>query len=321
MACLRSRDGIDDSPSCSEGGQAMCAGTRRNPGRTAHGAAERQVLVEIATAERREPESNRMKVPALPSAETEPTGIGVLPANSIPESVDGLTGGNLYRSIRQAIVSLQFAPGQRMSENELSRLFHASRTPIRDALKRLEREGLVVISPRRRTTVTRLDLATFRQFVVAREALERTAAEMAARKERNRREALISSVTLLAEQIETGDADAFHACDRAFHLQVMQIANLEQVHEIVESLRGLTDRIRFAHMTYLESYDRAEVVRQHARIAEAIAMGDAGAAGAAMQTHVLSVVGRVVQLAGICPDLFSENLSEELEQLQGSLRP
>lgn len=299
----------------------MCAGTRRISGRTARSAADRQVLVEIATAGHCEPESNTMKMPALPTAKSGPTGIDLPPTDAIPESVDVLTGGSLYRSIRQAIVSLQFAPGQRMSENELSRLFHASRTPIRDALKRLEREGLVVISPRRRTAVTRLDLATFRQFVVAREALERTAAEMAAVKERNRREALISSVTLLAQQIETGNADAFHACDRAFHLQVMQIANLEQVHEIVESLRGLTDRIRFAHMTYLESYDRAEVVHQHARIAEAIAVGDAGAAGAAMQTHVLSVIGRVVQLAGIRPDLFSENLSEELEQLQDSLRP
>ena len=299
----------------------MHAGTRRNFGRTACGVAKRQELVGVGAESYRAPESNRMKIRALPTAESEPTEIDLPPTDAIPESVNFLTGGNLYGSIRQAIVSLQFAPGQRMSENELSRLFHASRTPIRDALKRLEREGLVVISPRRRTTVTRLDLATFRQFVVAREALERTAAEMAARKERNRREALISSVTLLADQIETGDADAFHACDRAFHLHVMQIANLEQVHEIVESLRGLTDRIRFAHMTYLESYDRAEVVRQHARIAEAIAMGDAGAAGVAMQTHVLSVIGRVVQLAGIRPDLFSENLSEELEQFQDSLRP
>ncbi len=299
----------------------MCAGTQRNSGRTARGAAERQVLVESATERRREPEGNTMIMPASPTAESESTGIDLPPTDAIAEPADVLTGGNLYRSIRQAIVSLKFAPGQRMSENELSRLFHASRTPIRDALKRLEREGLVVISPRRRTTVTRLDLATFRQFVFAREALERTAAEMAARKERNRREALISSVTLLAEQIETGDADAFHACDRAFHLQVMQIANLERVHEIVEGLRGLTDRIRFAHMAYLESYDREEVVHQHARIAEAIAMGDAGAAGAAMQTHVLSVIGRVVQLAGMRPDLFGENLSEELEQLHDSLRP
>lgn len=262
-----------------------------------------------------------MKMPALPAARFKPTETGPQPKGGNPESGDVLSGGDLYQNIRQAIVSLQFAPGQRMSENELSRLFHASRTPVRDALKRLEREGLVVISPRRRTTITRLDLATFRQFVVAREALERAAAEMAARKERDQREALTSSVTLLAEQIETGDADAFHACDREFHLQVMRIANLERVHEIVESLRGLTDRIRFAHMTYLASYDRAEVVHQHTKIAEAIAMGDAGAAGAAMQTHVLSVVGRVVQLAEMRPDLFSENLSEELGQLQDSLRP
>lgn len=230
------------------------------------------------------------------------------------------TGINLYRAIRQAIVSLQFAPGQQLSENELARRFHASRTPIRDALKRLEREELVIISPRRKTTVTKLDLATFRQFVIAREALESTAAQMAARQTRPKRQSLISSATELAAHIDKSDDSAFLACDRRFHLQIMRIADMEKVHEIVESLRGLTDRIRFAHMMYLATYDRASVVRQHREIAEAIAMGDVNAAGTAMHTHILSVLERVVQLARMRPDLFSANLKDELGRLEDSWR-
>ena len=261
-----------------------------------------------------------MKPPSLSAEETKPPAIDLQRFELPPEDVGASTGVNLYRSIRQAIVSLQFEPGQRLSENELSRKFHASRTPVRDALKRLEREGLVVISPRRRTTVTKLELAAFRQFVIAREALERTAAEMAARQERQKREALLPSVTQLERQIEAADVDAFHAYDRRFHLQVMRTANLERLHDVVEGLRGLTDRIRSAHMVHLESYDRAEVVQQHGVIAEAIARGDANTAGAAMRVHVLSVVERVVQLAGMRPDLFSENLTEELAQLEISRR-
>ena len=276
--------------------------------------------VAIAAANYPEPEGNEMKPPPLPAAGTEPPEVDLQRIDSEPGDAGTSTGVNLYRSIRQLIVSLQFAPGQRLSENELSRQFHASRTPIRDALKRLEREELVVISPRRRTTVTKLDLATFRQFVVAREALERTAAEMAARKDQHEREALLPSVAQLERQIEAADVDAFHAYDRRFHLQVMRIAKLERLHEVVEGLRGLTDRIRFAHMAHLESYDRAEVVQQHGQIAEAIARGDANTAGAAMRAHILSVVERVVQLAGMRPDLFSENLAEELAQLETSRR-
>lgn len=250
----------------------------------------------------------------LTRVETQPTADG-------PESDLVPAGVNLYRIIRQAIITLDFAPGQRLSENELSRRYQASRTPVRDALKRLEREGLVVISPRRRTTVTKLDLATFRQFLVAREALERTAAEMAAGRKQDERESLLPSVTQLAGHIEANDFDAFHAYDRRFHLQVMRVANLEHVHEVVEGLRGLTDRIRFAHMEHLASYDRNEVVRQHAEIADAVARGDINAAGLAMRTHVLSVVERVVQLAGMRSDLFSENLNRELRELEDFGRP
>ena len=254
----------------------------------------------------------------FPSSTVEPSVPGLQDAGRNPENGEGSTGDNLYRSIRQAIVSLQFAPGQQLSENELSRQFLASRTPVRDALKRLEREGLVIISPRRKTAVTQLDLATFRQFLFAREALERTAAQLAARQEPGMREPLVASVSELADRIETGDGDAFHACDRRFHLQVMQIARLERIHEIVEGLRGLTDRIRFAHMEYLAAYDRAAVVRQHREIAQAIADGDADTAGASMRAHILSVRERVVQLAKMRPDLFSENLKEELGRLEGS---
>ena len=261
-----------------------------------------------------------MKPPSLSAEGTQSPAVDRQRIELTSEDAGASTGVNLYRTFRQAIVSLQFAPGQRLSENELSRRFHASRTPVRDALKRLEREGLVVISPRRRTTVTKLDLATFRQFVIAREALERTAAEMAARQERHEREALLPSVAQLERRIDAADADAFHAYDRRFHLQVMRTANLERLHEVVEGLRGLTDRIRFAHMAHLESYDRSEVVQQHGVIAEAIARGDEERAGAAMRVHVLSVVDRVVQLAGMRPDLFSENLTAELAQLEVSRR-
>ena len=262
-----------------------------------------------------------MKTPSLTAESGGPTGVETGPAADGPEPDLVPAGVSLYRIIRQAIITLDFAPGQRLSENELSRRYHASRTPVRDALKRLEREGLVVISPRRRTTITKLDLATFRQFLVAREALERTAAEMAAGKKQDERESLLPSVTQLAGRIEANDFDAFHAYDRQFHLQVMRIANLEHVHEVVEGLRGLTDRIRFAHMEYLASYDRNEVVRQHAEIANAIARGDVNAAGFAMRTHVLSVVERVVQLAGMRSDLFSENLNRELRELEEFGRP
>ena len=91
------------------------------------------------------------------------------------------SGQDIYQAIRAAIISLQFAPGQLLSENELAVRYGASRTPVRDALKILEREGLIRISSRRKTMVAPLDLSAYRQAVFARDVLESAAAKEAAR--------------------------------------------------------------------------------------------------------------------------------------------
>jgi DNA-binding GntR family transcriptional regulator len=239
---------------------------------------------------------------------------------SVTEKTTRSSGEDLYQSIRLAIVSLQFAPGQLLSENELAARYKASRTPVRDALKLLEREGLVRISSRRKTMVAPLDLNAYRQAVFAREALESAAAREAALEfRRGDRRLLSENVEKQADAIRAGAVWKFDALDFAFHHSVFQIARLEALTPVVDSFRGLTDRMRTAHLTLLTKYDHSGVVEQHAGIADAIERGDADRAQLLMGRHVLSVMERVARLARERPEYFGNVSADDVERLERSL--
>jgi GntR family transcriptional regulator, rspAB operon transcriptional repressor len=239
---------------------------------------------------------------------------------NLQENATRSSGLDLYHSIRHAIISLQFAPGQLLSENELAGRFQTSRTPVRDALKLLEREGLVRISSRRKTMVAPLDLNAYRQAVFAREALESAAAREAALEFRKGdRKLLTENVEKQAAAIREGAVWNFDTLDFTFHHAVFQIARLEALSPVVDSFRGLTDRMRTAHLTLLTQYDHSSVVEQHAGIADAIERGDADCAPILMGKHVLSVMERVARLARERPEYFGNVPAGDVERLERSL--
>lgn len=226
---------------------------------------------------------------------------------------------DLHNVLRMAIISLRFAPGQLLSENELAERYGTSRTPIRQALKSLEREGLVRVSSRRKTMVAPLDLDAYRQAVFGREVLEVAAAREAARHFKHQDRCLSAIVTEQNKALEQGDVRHFDELDFQFHREVFTIARLEQLVPVVTSFRGLTDRMRVAHLSVLAQYDRFGVIAQHATVAEAIESGKAHLAGAAMSSHVVSVFTRVAQLARERPDFFGGVTEEAVTQLEDYL--
>ena len=86
-----------------------------------------------------------------------------------------------YQQLRGAIQAGQLLPGTRLREVELAESLGLSRTPVREALSRLESEGMVVNEPNRGMMVTRLDASMVSELYVMREVLEATAAALAAR--------------------------------------------------------------------------------------------------------------------------------------------
>jgi DNA-binding GntR family transcriptional regulator len=188
-----------------------------------------------------------------------------------------------YKALRTAIVDGTLAPGERLRDDELSRWLGVSRTPIREALSRLEHAGLVQTQPGRHTIVSPIDIREARaaQSVAAamhelavREAITNiSAADLAAMRHANSR---------FAAALDAHDPDAALAADDEFHAVAVEAsanpfiaAVLEQVTPVLRRL----ERIRFA------SRDGRHSVALHEQIIARFEAGDSEGAGRAARDN------------------------------------
>ncbi|MDQ2836010.1 MAG: GntR family transcriptional regulator [Actinomycetota bacterium] len=188
-----------------------------------------------------------------------------------------------YRAIRDAIINGTLAPGERLNDPELMSWLGVSRTPIREALARLEQSGLVQTKPGRYTIVSPLDVRETRgaQSVAAamhelavREAVPLlSAAELEAMRQANKR---------FAAALKRKDVDAALAADDDFHeVAVTACANstVRTVLELVTPLLRRVERLQFSSLTGQGS------VRLHEQIIGHCAAGDAAAAATAARLN------------------------------------
>ncbi|MEU7381856.1 MULTISPECIES: GntR family transcriptional regulator [unclassified Streptomyces] len=190
---------------------------------------------------------------------------------------------NAYRAIRDAIVDGTLAPGERLNDTDLVKWLGVSRTPVREALARLEQAGLVRTKPGRYTMVSPLDVRAARaaQSVTAamhelavREAMPHlTAAEPAAMREANAR---------FAHALRRGDVDAAIDADDAFHDVAVTACANPAVRTVLEQFTPVlrrVERLRFSSLSGRGS------VAQHERIIALCEAGDVEGAVAATRAN------------------------------------
>lgn len=211
-----------------------------------------------------------------------------------------------YGLIRRAILDLTFLPGSALSETALVDQLGVSRTPIRQALQRLEHEQLLRVFPQRGTVVAPLDLQGFRGALFTRLALEAAAAaEAALRVTPKECEDLGANVERQREAVSRGDDTEFFRLNDVFHRQIMAIAGVPNVWAVVESVKVHLDRVRAAHLTLTDPYPLAPVVDEHASLLKALARNDAARTASLMRDHIRKVVPRAEHLHERRPDLFA----------------
>jgi DNA-binding GntR family transcriptional regulator len=188
---------------------------------------------------------------------------------------------SLHGRLRAAILSLDLAPGQRLSERGLEPEFGASRTPIRAALMRLESEGLVQRDGKN-WVVAPLNLDEIRALYEFREVLESAAGRLAGTR------AAVDDLEALAELAHTVDAGETpeHSLDAgtSFHLE---LARLSDNSFLLDAMQGVLTRLyrtRWLEVQSAESRDR--VYAEHSAIAEALLAGDADLAEFATLQHL-----------------------------------
>jgi DNA-binding GntR family transcriptional regulator len=188
-----------------------------------------------------------------------------------PASAGTLTE-QAYRQLEEQIVTLRLAPGEFVSEYALAESLAFGRTPVREALQRLAREGLVVILPRRGIQVSETD--TRKQLLVleVRRELERLLARLGAQRATDEQRRRFNDIADGMERAaKTNDDIAFMRLDRELNLLISAAAHNDYAARAMRSLHGHSRR--FWYMHYKQAADLPLCARLHAAQARAIAEG------------------------------------------------
>lgn len=201
-----------------------------------------------------------------------------------------MDGGSAYERLREQIVSGVYRPGERLTEVSLGSALAVSRTPVREALRRLESDGLVHSSGRG-VVVTALSPSALEHVYSVRAALEALTAELAADRQRAGRVAPAALAELEADAVHleqvtaSGDLAQAATLNRRFHGRVAELADNPVA---VEILDRLWDQILVSTRASLAPRDRPNAVAaEHRQLLKAISRGDRARAGRIAADHAL----------------------------------
>src|SRR5438876_3339102 len=216
----------------------------------------------------------------------------------------GSATARVVEALREAIVSLELAPGSMIDKAALCDRLGISRFPVSEALSRLQSEGLVEILPQKGTIVSLIRLSDAHENMFVRRSLEAEAVrELAKKIDEPTLTALRRNLRYQKAAVEAGDRQGFHKLDLEFHEILLDALGYPRVKAAAESARQALDRIR----RLLASPERhARTRAEHERIVEALAARDGERAAHAMIDHLEAVMVQLVSLANKQPDLFAD---------------
>lgn len=173
-------------------------------------------------------------------------------------------------ALRAAIQSGELPPGERLMEIPLAEELGVSRTPIREAIRKLEQEGFVVMIPRRGTYVADITLKDINQVFEIRSSLEELAASLASERiTPDELEELERHLVSINDYMESRDFDKIVAADIAFHEVLYSASRNDRLIEIIHNLREQTFRFRSVSMN--QPGRLAKTWEEHRLLVEALA--------------------------------------------------
>ena len=188
-------------------------------------------------------------------------------------------------ALRDAIRNGILEPGERLMEVQLAEELGISRTPVREAIRKLEQEGYVIMMPRRGTYVSSVSVNDIKEIFEIRSALESLSTGLAARRiEPDELEKLRALLTEIEGHIQRKDIDKIVETDIKFHGLLYQVSRNERLVTIISNLKEQLARFRTLSMSYPGRLQ--ETLQEHRAMVEAIAAGDVEAARDAAERHM-----------------------------------
>ncbi|MBD2749707.1 GntR family transcriptional regulator [Microvirga sp. BT688] len=215
----------------------------------------------------------------------------------------GSTLEQVEQSLRTAVLSLDFAPGEFIDKRAVCARLGVSMFPVSEALARLALEGLVEVLPQRGTCVTRIRLSVIKEFMLIRQALEELVAATAAhRLSPSTLDLLRDNLQAQEQAVARNDPSEFHSLDLAFHNTLVEALELPRIAAMIEVSRANVNRAR-----RLLSSPRRHIATliEHREVLRALEARDAEAARRAMKTHLEAVMEELQRVSGQNPEIFT----------------
>jgi len=210
----------------------------------------------------------------------------------------------VFGQLRSDILHARLRPGEALSENGLAARLAVSRTPVREAVQRLVREGLVQVLPQRGSYVGLLSLRRIRAALFVREAVESEIVRriVVAAENPQGLDALEASIERQAQALAAGNLEATMRADEDFHRSLLHSCGLDGVWSIVAQARDMHQRTRAIAVPELQSGQQA--LADHRAIVAGLRRRNSEQAVQAMARHLQRNETLTMRVAALHPDYF-----------------
>lgn len=200
----------------------------------------------------------------------------------------------VFEYLRQSILEGKLEPGKRIMEIQMAEQLGVSRTPVREAIRKLELEGLVVMVPRKGAYVADVSIKDVLDVLEVRMALEGLAASLAAEKISDDE---IKELTSIYEEFESyykkNDIKGMIKNDQEFHNCIFNATGNDKLNQINNSLREQVYRFR---VKYISRYNKAkEIVKEHKDLLNAISNRDSDSAHKYGMKHIENLTNYMME--------------------------
>jgi DNA-binding GntR family transcriptional regulator len=191
----------------------------------------------------------------------------------------------VFQTLRQAILKGELEPGERLMEIHLAQKLGVSRTPVREAIRKLELEGLVLMIPRRGAVVADITVSDLEDVLEVRLALEELAVRQACRNYTPEQMKRLKSTSMgFKHSLYGEDVIACAQADEEFHAVVYEMTGNRKLVQILNNLREQMYRYRTEYLK--DKHTHAELVSEHEELVQALEQRDEKRAMEIMEVHV-----------------------------------
>ena len=217
--------------------------------------------------------------------------VGTPPAK--PQSL----AAQAYEAIKERIITLHFLPGQYVNEADIASLLQFGRTPVHQALQRLDHEGLVQVLPRKGIIIRPDSLQEILRILDSRITVEPELARQAAQSAtKEQAKMLLELAVATPPNKDAPDIATFTTNDRAFHRAIGEVSGNAVMADFARMLHERSTRFWYLHLW--QTINVAQSNAEHLKVAKAIAAGNGDTAAERMAEHIEALRARLKNLPG-----------------------